>query len=345
MRVARQRVDAGASGSWPPRMSSAAPTAPWRRSSASSMIAWITGWKPAWPKVTAPSMISSDSSEASDLDHQHAFNGAGDDEVELALFALAGGRVQHVLAVDIADAGGADRAEERNAGEGQRGGGSRPAPTMSGSFSRSWLSTVATTWTSLRKPSGNSGRIGRSIRRRDQGLVLGRAAFTLEEAAGDRARGVGLLLVVHGQREEILPRLGVLGADGGGRAPRCRHRRRRRRHRPDGRSCRSPGSGLAGPIQLFTEKFIEHAHTPARLAGAARQWDGRFGRLWGGASGGMGLAGVYTRNHGPCGRKRRGYKNPVAARTSGCFNAPISRFLHRATMARCGLLADSRRDG
>ena len=37
--------------------------------------------------------------------------------------------------------------------------------TMSGSFSRSWLSTVATTWTSLRKPSGNSGRIGRSIRR------------------------------------------------------------------------------------------------------------------------------------------------------------------------------------
>jgi hypothetical protein len=37
--------------------------------------------------------------------------------------------------------------------------------TMSGSFSRSWLSTVATICTSLRKPSGNSGRSGRSIRR------------------------------------------------------------------------------------------------------------------------------------------------------------------------------------
>ena len=37
--------------------------------------------------------------------------------------------------------------------------------TMSGSFSRSWLSTVAMTWISFRKPSGNSGRIGRSIRR------------------------------------------------------------------------------------------------------------------------------------------------------------------------------------
>ncbi len=30
------------------------------------MIAWITGWKLAWPKVTAPSMTSSDSSCASD---------------------------------------------------------------------------------------------------------------------------------------------------------------------------------------------------------------------------------------------------------------------------------------
>ena len=37
--------------------------------------------------------------------------------------------------------------------------------TMSGSFSRSWLITVAMTWVSLRKPSANSGRIGRSIRR------------------------------------------------------------------------------------------------------------------------------------------------------------------------------------
>ena len=37
--------------------------------------------------------------------------------------------------------------------------------TMSGSFSRSWLSTVQTTCVSLRNPGANSGRIGRSIRR------------------------------------------------------------------------------------------------------------------------------------------------------------------------------------
>ena len=35
----------------------------------------------------------------------------------------------------------------------------------SGSFSRSWLSTVQMTWVSCLKPGTNSGRIGRSMRR------------------------------------------------------------------------------------------------------------------------------------------------------------------------------------
>ena len=37
--------------------------------------------------------------------------------------------------------------------------------TTSGSFSRSWLTTVQITWVSLRKLLWNSGRIGRSISR------------------------------------------------------------------------------------------------------------------------------------------------------------------------------------
>ena len=36
---------------------------------------------------------------------------------------------------------------------------------MSGSFSPSWASTVTITWVSFLNPGGNSGRIGRSIRR------------------------------------------------------------------------------------------------------------------------------------------------------------------------------------
>jgi hypothetical protein len=49
-----------------------------------------------------------------------------------------------------------------------------------------------------------------------QRLQFARAAFTLEEAAGDLAGGVGLLDVVDGQREEVLAGLGLgLGHHGG----------------------------------------------------------------------------------------------------------------------------------
>ena len=40
------------------------------------------------------------------LDHQHAFGGAGDDEVELAAGELVAGRVEQVFTVGVADAGG-----------------------------------------------------------------------------------------------------------------------------------------------------------------------------------------------------------------------------------------------
>jgi hypothetical protein len=49
-----------------------------------------------------------------------------------------------------------------------------------------------------------------------QRFQLARAAFALEEAAGDLAGGVGLLDVVDGQREEVLAGLGLgLGHHGG----------------------------------------------------------------------------------------------------------------------------------
>ena len=51
---------------------------------------------------------------------------------------------------------------------------------------------------------------------RGERFLLRRATFALEEAAGDLARGVGLLDVVDGQREEVLAGLGVLRGDDGG---------------------------------------------------------------------------------------------------------------------------------
>ncbi len=50
----------------------------------------------------------------------------------------------------------------------------------------------------------------------DQGLLLARTAFTLEEATGDLARGEGLLLIVNGKGKEIEAGLGLLGVDDGG---------------------------------------------------------------------------------------------------------------------------------
>ena len=52
--------------------------------------------------------------------HQHGVDGSGDHEVELRLLHLFGRRVQHIAAVDMADAGCSDRAHEGYAGEGQR---------------------------------------------------------------------------------------------------------------------------------------------------------------------------------------------------------------------------------
>ena len=50
----------------------------------------------------------------------------------------------------------------------------------------------------------------------DQGLLLRRTAFALEVAAGDTAGGVGPLLVVDREREEVAPGLGLLLGDDGG---------------------------------------------------------------------------------------------------------------------------------
>ncbi len=49
------------------------------------------------------------------FDHQHAFGGAGENQLKLTGLHLVLRRVQDVLAVLIADAGGGDRPEERDA--------------------------------------------------------------------------------------------------------------------------------------------------------------------------------------------------------------------------------------
>ena len=70
---------------------------------------------------------------------------------------------------------------------------------------------------------------------RGQRLAVGQAAFALEVAAGNAAGGEGLLLVVDGQREEILAGLGAPWRRRRWRARWSRPRSPAPRRRPDGR--------------------------------------------------------------------------------------------------------------
>ena len=149
------------------------------------------------------------------LHHQHGVGGAGDDEVELRLLHLLERRIEHVAAVDVADASGADRAHEGHAGQRQRRGGGDHADD------------VGIVLKIMREHGDDDLRLvlvalgeerpDRPVDQpRGQRLLLGRAAFALEEAAGNAAGGVVALLVIHGEREEILAGLRLLHGDDGG---------------------------------------------------------------------------------------------------------------------------------
>ena len=133
--------------------------------SASLMIASITGWKPRWPNITAPSMIVFGQLVRFRLHHQHRVAGAGHDEVELRLLHLVDRRVQHVAAVDVADARRADRAHEGHAGKRQRRrGGDHRRRCRGRSPGRATARSRRPACRSC-SPPAKSGRIGRSMRR------------------------------------------------------------------------------------------------------------------------------------------------------------------------------------
>ena len=149
------------------------------------------------------------------FDHQHRIGGAGDDEIELALRHLVELRIEHVFVVDEADARGADRSHERHAGERQRRRG------------RDHGDDVGIVLEIVRQRGDDDLRVAavalgeqrpdRPVdQARDQRLVLGRAAFALEIAAGNAARGVEFFLVVDGERQEIDAVLRLLGRHDGG---------------------------------------------------------------------------------------------------------------------------------
>src|SRR5579885_1152486 len=111
---------------------------------------------------------------------------------------------------------------------------------------------------------------------RGQHLLLRGASLALEEAARDLAGGEGLLLIIDREREEILPRLRLLGGNRGAEHRRlaiCRH------HGAIGLAgdlARLEHEAAAAPHQLFAEYF-EHLSLPSSetSSGAARPSPGR----------------------------------------------------------------------
>src|SRR6185437_557254 len=123
-------------------------------------------------------------------------------------------RVEDVLAVDIADARAADRAEERNTRDGER-----RRRTDQRDHVGIVLEIVAQHGADdlrLVEKARGEKRPDRAIdEARGQHLFLGRAPFALEEAARNLAGGEGLFLIVDRERKEFLPRLLLLIGDSG----------------------------------------------------------------------------------------------------------------------------------
>ena len=190
------------------------------------------------------------------FDHQHAFGGAGDDELELRIRQLIELRIDDVLAIDIADARAGDRAHERNARDGQR-----RRSTDERDDVGIVLEIVAQHGADdlrLVEEARGEERPDRAIdEARRQHLFLGRTAFALEEATWDLAGGEGLFLVVDREREEILPRFRLLIGDSG-----AEHRGLAvgRHHRAIGLPRDFAGledEASAAPHQLFSI-YLEH---------------------------------------------------------------------------------------
>ena len=137
------------------------------------------------------------------LDHRQGVLRADDDQVERALLLDDGQRrVDDELAVDASDPNGADRAQEGQRRDHQRGRGPVDAEdVVRGDEVRRQrrADDVHLVLVALRPERPD--RAVDHARRQDR--ALGGPSFALEEAAGDLPGRVHALLDVHGEREEV----------------------------------------------------------------------------------------------------------------------------------------------
>ena len=136
------------------------------------------------------------------LDHQDGLVRTGDDEIHVRRQQLLVRRVDDEVAVDLADADGADGRRVRDIGDHERGGRAvhgEDVVRVDLVHGQREVHELRLTTPALREQ-----RAQRAVdHARDERRLLACTAFTLEEGAGDLARGVHALLDIHRQREEV----------------------------------------------------------------------------------------------------------------------------------------------
>ena len=183
--------------------------------SASSMIALITGWKCRCPNITAPSMMSSLSSLASNstistasavpATTRSSWVSTISSSVGLSTYSSL---AKPTRAAPIGPLKGAPDKRQRGGGGDQREDVGIVLHVVR-QHGDDDLGLVA--------PAVDEQRADRAVDQAgDQRFLFGRTAFALEIAAGNAARGVGLFLVVDGQRQEVDAFARRLGGDDGG---------------------------------------------------------------------------------------------------------------------------------
>ena len=156
------------------------------------------------------------------LDHQDRIPGTCNHEVEVRFGDLAIGRIENVFAVQVTDAGGPDRAVERNSGYGKCRGRAQQGQDIGIHFNVH-RNDVGDDLNFIHE-SFRKQRADRSINQAaGQCLFLTGPALALEKSTRDSARGIGLFLVIDRQWKESTAGIGALRGHHGDHDDRISH--------------------------------------------------------------------------------------------------------------------------
>ena len=192
------------------------------------------------------------------FDHQHSRFGTSDHEVHDRIFARGLAGVEHIFAVDVTHAGRADRAGKGHAADAQRRADRDHGCDVGVHFGverqgvHHDVHFIEKTFREQRADRAVDQAAG-------QRLEFAGAAFALEEAAGDLARSVAFLQVIHRQGEKVLAGFAFGARDYGGQHHGAVHVEHHCASGLAGDFAGFHGDRVLAPLKGLAN-FIEHRH-------------------------------------------------------------------------------------